>query len=42
LKFDDVFSKTREFVTKYSQLLRLESGENLPGNIKPTGSEPSS
>jgi hypothetical protein len=41
--FDDIFFKNQEICDKiFPQLLRLESGENLPENKKPTGSEPSS
>jgi hypothetical protein len=37
------FFKNQEFFDKiFTELLRLESGENSPENKKPTGSEPSS
>jgi hypothetical protein len=43
LKFDDVFLENHGICDKiFPQLLRLESGENMPENKKPTGSEPSS
>jgi hypothetical protein len=42
LKFDDFFKNQGICDKIFPQLLRLESGENSPENIKPTASEPSS